>query len=376
MFLPKRIASYGQIVVDKTSLMCKEWEDGSVMDIHKEMMNVTLRIICKSGMNHEIDSEEASKFSSALEVSKKYFKRLQHPIGHILDHFEILPKVHKSRESIKSLDSIVYPLIEDRKKTISMYEGEGSSRQLDKEDELLSRLIQAQLLSTIKSKVEQNNEIDKNQSNTISDLNPMTDQQIRDNVMTMLTAGHETTSNAVTWTYYLISQHPEVEQKMFEEIDSVLLKNRDGKKKIYRNPTINLPKFKYIEKIFRESMHIYPPVWSIGRLVEEDYLIDKYTIPKGSSILMSQYIIHHHSRYYDNPSEFNPDRLTDEFKRHLPRFSYFPFGGGIRGCIGESFAWQEGILLIATVSSYWKLELTQMKKLEWIPQSYLIQKMA
>ena len=198
MFLPKRIASYRQIVVDKTSLMCKEWEDGSVMDIHKEMMNVTLRIICKSGMNHEIDSEEASKFSSALEVSKKYFKRLQHPIGHILDHFEILPKVHKSRESIKSLDSIVYPLIEDRKKTISMYEGEGSSRQLDKEDELLSRLIQAQLLSTIKSKVEQNNEIDKNQSNTISDLNPMTDQQIRDNVITMLIAGHQTISNAVT----------------------------------------------------------------------------------------------------------------------------------------------------------------------------------
>ncbi len=117
MFLPKRIASYGQIVVDKTSLMCKVWKDGSVMDIHKEMMNVTLRIICKSVMNYEIDSEEASKFSSALEVSKKYFKRLQHPIGHILDHFEILPKVHKSRESIKTLDSIVYQLIEDRKKT-------------------------------------------------------------------------------------------------------------------------------------------------------------------------------------------------------------------------------------------------------------------
>jgi cytochrome P450 len=134
-----------------------------------------------------------------------------------LDHFEILPKVHKSRESIKSLDSIVYPLIEDRKKTISMYEGEGSSRQLDKEDELLSRLIQAQLLSTIKSKVEQNNEIDKNQSNTISDLNPMTDQQVRDNVMTMLIAGHETTSNAVTWTYYLISQHPEVEKKYLKK---------------------------------------------------------------------------------------------------------------------------------------------------------------
>jgi len=285
-----------------------------------------------------------------------------------LDHFEILPEVHKSRESIKTLDSIVYQLIEDRKRTTSMDRDEGSGIEVEKEDDLLSRLIQAQLLSIMKSNVKQNNEFDQHQTNAISDLNPMTDQQIRDNVITMLIAGHETTSNAVTWTYYLISQHPEVEQKMFEEIDSVLLKNMDGKKKIYRNPTIkDLPKFRYIENIFRESMRIYPPVWSIGRLAEEDYLIDKYTIPKGSSILMSQYVMHHDSRYYANPSEFNPDRWTDEFERHLPRFSYFPFGGGIRGCIGESFAWQEGILLIATVSSYWRLELIPNQKIRMDP---------
>ncbi|MDF0679924.1 MAG: cytochrome P450 [Candidatus Nitrosocosmicus sp.] len=161
LFLPKRIASYGQTVVDKTSLMCKEWEDDRIMDIHKEMMNVTLRIICKSIMNYEIDSEEASKFSSALEVSKKYFKRLQHPIGHILDHFEILPEVHKSRESIKTLDSIVYQLIEDRKRTTSMDGEEGSSIEVDKEDDLLSRLIHVQLQSATNQTTRQNNEFDK-----------------------------------------------------------------------------------------------------------------------------------------------------------------------------------------------------------------------
>jgi cytochrome P450 len=154
---------------------------------------------------------------------------------------------------------------------------------------------------------------------------------------------------------------------MFEEIDSVLLKNSYGKKKVYRNPTVkDLPKFKYIKKIFRESMRIYPPVWSIGRLAEEDYLIDN---------LMSQYVMHHDSRYYDKPSEFNPDRWTDEFKRYLPRFSYFPFGGGIRGCIGESFAWQEGILLIATVSSYWKLDLIPNQKIRMDPGITLNPKM-
>ena len=115
LFLPKRITSYGHIVVDKASVMSERWTDEATVDIHKEMMNVTLKIICKSIMNYEIDSEEATKFSSALEFSKKYFKRLQHPFGHILDHFEFLPEVSKSRESIKMLDSIVYRLISERK---------------------------------------------------------------------------------------------------------------------------------------------------------------------------------------------------------------------------------------------------------------------
>lgn len=207
-------------------------------------------------------------------------------------------------------------------------------------------------------------------SQSVSSLvhpNSMTDQQIRDNIITMLIAGHETTSNAITWTYYLIAQFPEIEQKIFEEIDMILLKSDDNGKKVYRNPTVkDLPKFNYIERIFRESMRIYPPVWSVGRLVDEEYVIDRYVIPKGS-IIMSQYVMHHDGRYYDNPDEFNPDRWTDEFKRHLPRSSYFPFGGGIRGCIGESFAWQEGILMMATVSSHWKLELVPNQNIKMDP---------
>jgi cytochrome P450 len=155
---------------------------------------------------------------------------------------------------------------------------------------------------------------------------------------------------------------------MFEEIDSILSEVQNNGSKVYRNPTVkDVPKFKYIEKIFRESMRIYPPVWSIGRLVEDDYLVDKYIIPKGSSIIMSQYVMHHDDKYYDKPEEFNPDRWTDEFKRHLPRFSYFPFGGGLRGCIGESFAWQEGILMIASVSSYWKLALVPNQNIKMDP---------
>jgi cytochrome P450 len=368
LFLPKKITSYGQIVVDKAILMHQQWVDGSIIDIHKDMMNVTLKIICKSIMDYEIDSEEAIKFSSALEFSKKYFKRLQHPIGHILDHFEILPEVSKSRESIKTLDTIVYQLITDRKKLSSIKTSKSNSLR-NQEEDLLSRLLQAQINSEVDLKENQGSQVNDNKNNTIiSSPDSMTDQQIRDNVITMLIAGHETTSNAITWTYYLLSQSPEIEQKMFEEIDSILLQVENDGSKVYRNPTVkDVPKFKYIEKIFRESMRIYPPVWSIGRLVEDDYLVDKYIIPKGSSIIMSQYVMHHDDKYYDKPEEFNPDRWTDEFKRHLPRFSYFPFGGGLRGCIGESFAWQEGILMIASVSSYWKLALVPNQNIKMDP---------
>lgn len=363
LFLPKKISSYGQIVVDKATQMHQQWIHGSIIDIHKDMMNVTLKIICKSIMDYEIDSEEAIRFSSALEFSKKYFKRLQHPIGHILDHFEILPVVSKSRESIKTLDSIVYQLIRDKRKLSGSKISKSNSLR-NQEEDLLSRLLQAQL----ELQYDQGNQVNGNRINTISSSDPMTDQEIRDNVITMLIAGHETTSNAITWTYYLLSQSPEIEQKMFEEIDSTLLEGKTNASKAYRNPTVkDVPKLKYIEKIFRESMRIYPPVWSIGRLVEDDYLVDKYTIPKGSSIIMSQYVMHHNNKYYDKPDEFNPDRWTDEFKRQLPRFSYFPFGGGLRGCIGESFAWQEGILMIASISSYWKLELVPNQNIKMDP---------
>ena len=196
----------------------------------------------------------------------------------------------------------------------------------------------------------------------------MDDKQIRDNVLTMLIAGHETTANALTWTYYLISQHPQVEEKIHEEIDKVISQNKENKDKQIKIPRVeDLTKFKYIEKVIRESLRIYPTVWSIGRIVEEDYLIDKYTIPKGSSIIMSQYVIQHDNRFYKYPHEFNPERWTDEFKRSIPKFSYFPFGGGIRGCIGEPFAWQEAILLMATISSNWNIKISSKQKVEMSP---------
>jgi cytochrome P450 len=192
----------------------------------------------------------------------------------------------------------------------------------------------------------------------------------------MLIAGHETTANALTWTYYLLAQHPDVEERVFDEIDLVLKNssvtkdhtNNTNIESKYRLPTPkDIPKLKYIENVFRESMRLFPPVWSIGRMVEEEYKMGEYTIPKDSAIFMSQYVMHRNPQYYENPEKFIPERWTDDFKRHLPRFSYFPFGGGLRGCIGEPFAWQEGILLIATISSIWKMSLKPDQKIKMNP---------
>ena len=153
----------------------------------------------------------------------------------------------------------------------------------------------------------------------------MSDKQVRDEAMTIFIAGHETTSNALTWTFYLLSQYPNVERKLHDEIELVL-ENRIP-------AADDIPKLRYTEMVLSESMRLYPPVWTMGRHVENDYSVGEYTIPAGSSILMSQYVMHHDPRYYEKPEEFNPDRWTDDFKTHLPRFSYFPFGGGMRGCI-------------------------------------------
>lgn len=328
LFLPKKISSYGAVMTDRALRMIQGWRNGSVVNIHSELMKVTLSIICKSVMDYEMESKQAKDFGNAFEITKKYSSRLQHPLGQILDRVPILPKVAQSRSAGKMLNTIVYGLISERRKEIES----GAKDKSSSAEDLLSKLIIVQA----------------------DDGSTMTDTQLRDEIITILIAGHETTSNALTWIYYLLSQNPQIERRVFEEIDQVL----GGNGEEYKQPSVvDLPKLKYVENVFRESMRLYPPVWTMGRFAVNDYPLGGYTIPKGSSIMFSQYVMHHSAKYYDNPDTFDPDRWTEEFKMHLPRFSYFPFGGGIRGCVGEPFAWQEGILLIATISSYWSMRL-------------------
>src|ERR1041384_3953426 len=174
--------------------------------------------------------------------------------------------------------------------------------------------------------------------------------------MTLFVAGHETTANALTWTWYLLSQNAEVEAKLHREIDSVL---------VGKNPTAaDVVRLPYTEMVLAESMRMYPPAWTLGRRVLTDYQIGRYVLPAGSIVLMSPWVMHHDERFYPDHNRFDPERWIPEAREARPKFSYFPFGGGPRVCIGEQFAWMEGVLLIATLAQHWKLSLAEGQLVE------------
>jgi cytochrome P450 len=267
-------------------------------------------------------------------------------LGHVLNKIPILPNVKGARKAREELDTLVYGLIKERRQR--------PESNLKSYDDLLTRLLQAQDIteSGMDASI-------KNTRGTTS-FSGMSDKQVRDEIMTIFIAGHETTANALTWTFYLLSQHPDVEEKLLDELGTVIDSDR--------TPTVDdIPKLKITEKILRESMRLYPPVWSMGRSVGNDYHLGEYIVPAGSTIMMSQYVMHRDSRYYNEPDQFNPERWGSETRSSLPRFSYFPFGGGIRACIGESFAWMEGILVIATIGRQWKMRLVRGHRVELDP---------
>jgi cytochrome P450 len=177
----------------------------------------------------------------------------------------------------------------------------------------------------------------------------MTDQQIRDEALTLFLTAFDTTSNALTWTWYLLSQNPEAEIELHQELARVL----NG-----RNPKAeDIPKLKYTRMVFGESIRIFPPSYVLAREALEDFTIDKYIVPRGSLVLMSPYLIHHDSRFRSNPEVFNPHAWGKHSKSIDSKYEYFPFGAGPRACIGQSYAWMEGILMLATIAQSWRIRL-------------------
>ena len=313
-FHRESVAGYGQTMVAYAERMRDGWVDGRTLDIAAEMNRLTLSVVGKTLFDADVESQ-AVEVGEALTGVMDTFWMMMLPFADAIERLPV-PKLRRARMARVRLDQIIYRMIADRR---------ASGRD---HGDLLSMLLEAQ---------------------DEDDGGVMTDEQVRDEAMTIFLAGHETTANALTWLWYLVAGAPEVEAKLHEEIDRVL----QG-----RRPTFaDVGTLPYVERVVTETMRLYPPAWIIGRRALVDYPIGSYVMPARSIIIMSPYVLQRDRRYYADPERFDPDRWTAEFRARLPKFAYFPFGGGPRQCIGESFAWMELVLVTATIAQRWKLRL-------------------
>ena len=312
-FYRQRISAYGGDIVAKAAAFRDRWQAGQQLDISQEMMHLTLDIIAKTLFDSDVAAEVAEISREVNAIMGLYNFLVIVPLAEMLQHYP-LPGMKRFRQARGRLDAIVYRMIEEHRR-------ENRDR-----GDLLSMLLAARY----------------------DDGSAMPDLQIRDEVMTIFLAGYETIANALTWTWYLLSQNPEAEHRFHAELDSVLGTQDAGYEDVGR--------LTYTEMVLAESMRLYPPAWAMGRLALEDFALGPYFLPRNTTVFMSQYIMHRDCRYFPDPERFDPERWRPEAKAARPRFCYFPFGGGARQCIGESFAWMEGILILATLGRRWRLK--------------------
>jgi cytochrome P450 len=314
-FHRQRIASYGNVMTNYAERTASRWRDGETLNIADEMMRLTLGIVGKTLFDADVESE-ATEIGEAMNVVMDLFDTLTVPFFELLEKLP-LPQMQRFKKARARLDRIIYRMIDERRRS-------GEDR-----GDLLSMLLLAQ--------------DEENKSGGMTDL------QVRDEALTIFLAGHETTANALTWTWYLLSQNPDAEAKFHQELQSVL-----GS----RSPSVDdFPQLRYTEMVLAESMRLFPPAWAIGRRSIHECTLGGYTIPPQSLVLMSQYVMHRDARFFPDPETFDPTRWLPQARDSRPQFSYFPFGGGPRRCIGEGFAWLEGVLLLAALGQKWQMRL-------------------
>lgn len=320
-FHKTRISEYARSMTHYADDLSEQWRDGDELDIDQEMMRLTLRIVAKTLFDSDV-VDEADKVGKALTTIVEMFNLLLLPFSEVLEKLPFPQSIRLNRAR-KTLDTTIFRIIDERRRS-----GEDTG-------DLLSMLLEAR---------------------DEDDGGKMTDDQVRDEALTLFLAGHETTAVAMTWTWCLLSQNPEAEGRFHAELDKVL----GG-----RLPAVDdIPALKYTEAVLAESMRLFPPAWAVGRQCVTDHELGGYIVPAGSTVLMSQYVMHRDNRFWDDVEKFIPERWEKQsVKEAGNRNIYFPFGGGVRRCIGESFAWAEGILLLATIGRKWKLRLDPDQKI-------------
>lgn len=319
-FHRERVEGFAQAMVEQTTHLLGGWHDRETREIQAEMMRVTLEIVCRTMFGADVSGSSAEIGATFTEAIDAVNRRVSSVLMLVPRQ---VPFPHQLRiwRATRRLDRLVYGLIRDRKAS-----GGGS--------DLLAMLLEAR-----------------------DELNgALSDREVRNEVMTIAFAGHETTACALTWAWYLLAQHPEVEQRLHAELDAVL----GG-----RPPTVaDLPHLTYTSQIVMETLRLYPPVWILVREAIEDVEIGDYTVRKGDVAMVSQWTIHRDRRQFERPEAFEPERWADGLVRRLPRFSYFPFGGGPRICLGNTFAQMEATLVLASVAQQYRLRLVPVQSVE------------
>lgn len=329
-FHRQRIAAYAGDMVASTAQVRDGWRAGEEFDVADAMMHLSLRIIARTLFDTEVTPEVLSVADESNKIMGLYNFLVAFPKLESFLHWPI-PGVIQFRRARQKLDNVVARMIESRR---ALTQGELESR-----GDLLSTLVAA-----------------KDEAETNPAKTAMTDTQVRDEVLTIFLAGYETVANALTWTWYLLSQNPEAEATMHREVDEIL----GG-----RAATLeDVSRLRYTEMVFSESMRLYPPAWAMGRQSTQAVTLGEYRLPPGAHFFFSQYVMHRSPEFWAEPAVFRPERHTPENKAARAKFVYFPFGGGRRQCIGESFAWMEGVLAIATIAQRWRLHFVPKYPIE------------
>lgn len=312
-FHQERIATYADIIVSYTNQLLEQWQNGEIRDIHQDMMSLTEKIVSKTLFGFDIMNEVVG-VQGALNTVMDFNSQLSNQ--YLLPTWAPTPANLRYKRATQQLNAIVYKIINERRE---------SGKDIG---DLLSLLLQV-----------------RDEDNGTG----MTDEQVRDEVMTLLVAGHETTANAMTWTWFLLSQHPQVQAKLHSELKTVL-----GD----RTPTFaDIRRLSYTGQVVMEAMRLYPPAWGMSRVSLHDCVLGGYNVKAGTTVFVGQYVMHRDSRFFENPDVFDPERWENNLQKRLPTFAYFPFGGGSRICIGKSFAMMEATLLLATIARSWSLTL-------------------
>lgn len=313
-FHRQRIAGYADTISSIAERVVNTWQDGATLDMFSEMSYLTMLIVNKTLFSIELESE-AKELGSTIGTLSTSHTYIIGPLGNLRMRLP-LAYTKKILAARAYLEKTVYEMIAKRR-----VDGD--------QGDLLSMLIEAQ------------DEENENEH--------MSDRQVRDEALTLFVAGNDTTTNALTWALYLLSQNPQVTHCLHDELDHVL----GGRTPSYAD----IESLPYTRMVFSETLRLYPPAWIMLRASVENIEIGNYFVPKGSSVILSQWVTHHNEHYYPNPFKFDPERWTPQAIAARPKMSYFPFGGGARACIGEAFAWMEGILVIATIAQKWEFHL-------------------